>query len=232
LFFIPFWYTKKIYVNPEGPMGEPDVIGAAETIRDVFGRMDWHGRDLVALIGGGHTFGKAHGASTRSNGVPPNECPFASWDGPIGTEAITSGFEGPWTSDPTRWDNHYFKYLVDYEWEPLKGPGGHFQWRIITNNDNSSNVPKAPTADPSEHGKKQNIMMLTTDVALKFDDEYRQYVYEFAANETLFKETFAKAWYKLVTRDIGPVSRCAGMVRFLFTFLSHFSLLMYPIFCY
>lgn len=85
-----------IYVNPEGPMGEPDPVGAAETIRDVFGRMDWSGRELVALIGGGHTFGKAHGASTNPNGEAPNKCPFAPWNGPSGINAITSGFEGAW----------------------------------------------------------------------------------------------------------------------------------------
>jgi catalase-peroxidase len=209
----------KIYVNPEGPMGEPDVAGAADTIRDVFGRMDWHGRELVALIGGGHTFGKAHGASTQSNGIPPNKCPYGvqSWDGPVGVNAITSGFEGPWTSTPLQWDNHYFQYLVNYEWEPIKGPGGHFQWQINTDNSNTTtmDIPKAPSADPSQehdHSKKQNVMMLTTDIALKHDEEYRQYVAEFANNESAFKEAFAKAWYKLVTRDVGPISRCAGTV--------------------
>jgi catalase-peroxidase len=216
-----FILKKKIYVNPEGPMGVPDVAGAAYTIRDVFGRMDWHGRDLVALIGGGHTFGKAHGASTQSNGIPPNKCPYGtnSWDGPVGVDAITSGFEGPWTSTPLKWDNHYFKYLVDYEWEAIKGSGGHFQWQIVTDS-NSTSTPKAPSADPSQQhdNNKQNVMMLTTDIALKHDDEYRHYVTEFAMNETAFKETFAKAWYKLVTRDIGPISRCAGKVRSLLKF--------------
>jgi catalase-peroxidase len=193
-------------------MGIADVSGAAETVREVFGRMDWRGRELVALIGGGHTFGKAHGASTKSNGVPPNVCPYASWDGPIGTEAITSGFEGPWTDNPVQWGNDYFKYLLEFEWEPVTGPGGHVQWQIIANATNSS-IPQAPSANPAEQDKKQNVMMLTTDIALKFDAEYLQYVTEFANNETAFKEAFAKAWYKLVTRDIGPISRCAGPVR-------------------
>jgi catalase-peroxidase len=195
-----------IYVNPEGPMGEPDLAGAAATIRDVFGRMDWEGREVVALIGGGHTFGKTHGASMESNGEPPNKCPFASWDGPVGVDAITSGLEGPWTSEPTKWDNNYFKYLVDLEWEPVKGPGGKWQWRV-----NDGNGPQAPVADPHSNAT-QDVMMLTTDVALVMDPEYRVYVEEFASDEKALKEAFGKAWYKLVTRDRGPVSRCAGLV--------------------
>lgn len=90
-------------------MGEPDLAGAAATVRDVFGRMDWKGRELVALIGGGHTFGKTHGASTASPGKTPAECPFAPWAGETGMKAVTSGFEGPWTSEPTKWDNKYFQ---------------------------------------------------------------------------------------------------------------------------
>jgi catalase-peroxidase len=188
-------------------MGEPDLAGAAYSIRDVFGRMDWNGRELVALIGGGHTFGKAHGASNASNGEPPNICPFASWDGPTGTDAITSGIEGPWTSEPTQWDNKYFQYLLDYEWEPTIGPGGKWQFKV-----KGEDGPTAPTADPNNVTARQNIMMLTTDVALKFDPEYRMYVEEFATNETAFANAFAKAWYKLVTRDMGPSTRCAGNV--------------------
>jgi len=193
-----------IYVNPEGPMGIPDPQGAADTIRDVFGRMEWHGRELVALIGGGHTFGKAHGATKESPGKPPSECPFAPWAGATGMNAVTSGFEGPWTSAPTKWDNKYFQYLVDYEWEPWEGPGGHYQWRV-----KGGNGPQAPVADPAS-AAVQDVMMLTTDVALVTDDEYKEYVKEFAQNETAFREAFALAWYKLVTRDVGPVTRCVG----------------------
>ena len=188
-------------------MGEPDLAGAAATVRDVFGRMDWEGREVVALIGGGHTFGKAHGASEASNGDPPNKCPFAPWDGPVGVDAITSGFEGPWTSEPTEWDNKYFKYLVDFEWEPVKGPGGHWQWKVV-----GDSGPKAPVADPSSD-ELQDVMMLTTDVALSKDPEYSVYVEEFVNDEEALTEAFGKAWYKLVTRDMGPVTRCAGKVR-------------------
>ena len=193
-----------IYVNPEGPMGEPDPQGAADTVRDVFGRMDWEGRELVALIGGGHTFGKTHGATTKSPGKLPSECPFAPWAGAKGMDSVTSGFEGAWTSDPTKWDNDYFNYLVDYEWESWVGPGGHHQWRV-----KGGDGPQAPAADPTSVAK-QDIMMLTTDVALKTDPEYKHYVEEFAQNETAFKDAFADAWYKLVTRDVGPATRCAG----------------------
>jgi catalase-peroxidase len=185
-------------------MGEPDVAGAAATIRDVFGRMDWKGRELVALIGGGHTFGKAHGASTASPGDPPNKCPFAPWNGNTGMEAVTSGFEGAWTENPIQWDNKYFQYLVNFEWEPIVGPGGHHQWRV-----KGGNGPKSPVADPSLN-QTQDVMMLTTDVALMFDPEYQVYVREFASNLTALSEAFAKAWYKLVTRDVGPVERCLG----------------------
>ena len=185
-------------------MGEPDVAGAAATIRDVFGRMDWHGRELVALIGGGHTFGKAHGASTASPGEPPNKCPFAPWNGNTGMAAVTSGFEGPWTENPIQWDNKYFQYLVEFEWEAIMGPGGHHQWRV-----KGGGGPKAPAADPSSN-QTQEVMMLTTDVALMFDPEYQVYVREFASNLTALSEAFASAWYKLVTRDAGPVERCVG----------------------
>lgn len=193
-----------IYVNPEGPMGEPDPSGAADTIRDVFGRMDWHGRELVALIGGGHTVGKAHGATKSSPGEKPSACPFAPWAGAVGMDAVTSGIEGPWTSEPTKFDNKYFQYLVDFEWEPIEGPGGKHQWQV-----KGEDGPQAPAADPASVGK-QNVMMLTTDIALMTDGEYRLYVKEFARNETAFFEAFESAWYKLVTRDVGPVTRCVG----------------------
>ena len=187
-----------------GPMGEPDVMGAADTIRDVFGRMDWEGRELVALIGGGHSVGKAHGATTASPGKTPAECPFAPYAGKTGMEAVTSGMEGPWTSEPAKWDNKYFQYLVNFEWEPIIGPGGHHQWRV-----KGGNGPKAPAADLTLN-QTQDVMMLTTDVALMADPEYQVYVEEFAADEDAMSEAFANAWYKLVTRDVGPVERCVG----------------------
>ena len=187
-----------------GPMGVPDVMGAAETVRDVFGRMDWKGRELVALIGGGHSVGKAHGATTASPGKTPGECPFAPYVGGTGMQAVTSGMEGPWTSEPAKWDNKYFQYLVDFEWEATTSPAGHHQWRV-----KGGNGPKAPVADPSLN-ETQDVMMLTTDVALMADPEYKQYVQEFAADEDALADAFSKAWYKLVTRDVGPVERCVG----------------------
>ena len=119
-------------------------------------------------------------------------------------DAVTSGFEGPWTKHPTKWDNDYFKYLMEFEWEAWQGPGGHYQWRV-----KGDNGPQAPAADPASVAM-QDIMMLTTDIALITDDEYKEYVKEFAQNATAFAETFAYAWYKLVTRDVGPVTRCVG----------------------
>lgn len=146
----------------------------------------------------------AHGATKASPGKPPDECPFASWAGAKGMNAVTSGFEGPWTSHPTRWDNDYFKYLIDFEWEPWQGPGGHYQWRV-----KGGNGPMAHAADPASVAM-QDVMMLTTDIALITDAEYKGYVKEFAQNETAFSEAFSRAWYKLVTRDMGPVARCMG----------------------
>jgi catalase-peroxidase len=193
-----------IYVNPEGPMGQPDPHGAAETVRDVFGRMDWKGKELVALIGGGHAFGKAHGATTNSPGDPPDTCPYAPWAGATGTLAVTSGFEGAWTAHPTKWDNDYFKYLDEFDFEPIVGPGGHHQWRV-----KRGGGPQSPSADPTSK-KKHDIMMLTTDVALATDEEYKQYVHEFAKDIKALEKQFAYVWYKLVTRDVGPASRCLG----------------------
>lgn len=119
-------------------------------------------------------------------------------------DAVTSGFEGPWTENPTKFDNKYFQYLVDFDWEAIEGPGGHYQWRVV-----GGNGPQAPAADPNSVAK-QDVMMLTTDIALTVDEEYQEYVKEFAQNETAFSDAFASAWYKLVTRDVGPVTRCVG----------------------
>ena len=118
-------------------MGVPDPQGAADTIRDVFGRMDMDDRENVALIGGGHTFGKCHGASTDDPGPKPFECPANPWPGNFGSgmgmDTVTSGFEGAWTANPIQWDNSYFTNLLNYEWESWKGPGGHYQWRVKGN---------------------------------------------------------------------------------------------------
>jgi catalase-peroxidase len=198
-----------IYVNPEGPMGVPDPQGAADTIRDVFGRMGMDDRENVALIGGGHTFGKCHGAGPGGPGPSPLECPENPYPGMFGTgkgnDAVTSGLEGPWTANPTKWDNSYFRNLVDYEWEKHKGPGGAWQWRV-----KGGKGPKAPAAHAGGPSDTQDVMMLTTDIALSVDPEYRKYVDEFANDEKAFADAFASVWYKLVNRDMGPHSRMVG----------------------
>jgi catalase-peroxidase len=195
-----------IYVNPAGPMGVPDPQGAADTIRDVFGRMGMTDRENVALIGGGHTFGKCHGAGPEGPGPSPKECPMRPYPGLHGTgkgnDTVTSGFEGPWTTHPTQWDNEYFQNLLKYRWELHTGPGGNWQWRV-----KGGLGPNAPLA----HGQgEQEIMMLTTDIALVTDPEYRKYVEEFAADEAAFSQAFAEVWYKLMNRDMGPHARLLG----------------------
>ena len=157
-------------------------------------------------IGGGHTFGKSHGAGPDGPGPSPKECPENPYPGTKGcgkgNDTITSGIEGPWTANPTEWDNAYFKYLLEYQWEPHRGPGGAWQWRV-----KSGNSPKAPMA----HGEgEQDVMMMTTDIALATDPKYRKYVKEFANDKKAFADEFARVWYKLVNRDLGPHSRLVG----------------------
>jgi len=196
-----------IYVNPEGPMGVPKPEGSAPQIRDTFARMGMDDRETVALIGGGHSFGKAHGACPNGPGASPREDPSNPWPGKCGSgkgkDTFTSGFEGPWTSNPVGWDNAYFRNLLAYGWEVEMGPGGHHQWKV----NSSFSSPVAAAA----HGSGiQNIMMLTSDIALLRDHHYLEIVREFAGDLKAFENAFASAWYKLTTRDMGPVSRCLG----------------------
>ncbi|GAB5364599.1 hypothetical protein AAMO2058_000983600 [Amorphochlora amoebiformis] len=196
-----------IYLNPEGPLGEPDPRRSALEVRDAFARMAMNDSETVALIGGGHAFGKTHGACPKGAGPSPKEDPENPWPGLCGTgkgkDAFTSGFEGPWTAEPTKWDYSYFLNLIDYEWEVHVGPGGHWQWRV-----KGGDGPVAPGA----FGGSQDVMLLTSDVSLKFDPAgiYQRIIREFATNPASFDHAFKHAWYKLTTRDMGPVTRCLG----------------------
>ncbi|PSQ51322.1 catalase/peroxidase HPI [Halobacteriales archaeon SW_8_65_20] len=203
-----------IYVNPEGPEAQPEPEWSAERIRQTFSRMAMNDEETAALIAGGHTFGKVHGADDPETlGPEPEAAPMESqgfgWesedaDGPIkGSEMTTSGIEGPWTQSPTDWDMSYLDNLLDYEWEPHKGPGGAWQWRPTDESLEGS-------AESAHDEGDVTPMMLTTDVALKRDDDYREVVEEFQDNPMKFGISFAKAWYKLTHRDMGPPTRFLG----------------------
>lgn len=195
-----------IYVNPGGPMGVPSPGNSSLDIRDVFGRMNMNDTETVALIGGGHSFGKSHGACPAGAGKPPKEDPINPWPGRCGKgkgkDTFTSGYELVWTTNPTQWDNEFFKNLLTFEWRLFKGPGTKFQWTVKANN-----TPFAPSIDGKS---KQSIGMLTTDLALIHDKKYLNIVKRFARDQDAFDEAFAHAWYKLTTRDMGPVTRCIG----------------------
>ena len=203
-----------IYVNPEGPAnpqtGEPQPVPSlsAPDVRDTFGRMGMNDSETVALIGGGHAFGKTHGACPAGAGAPPKDDPANPWPGlcgsGVGVDTYTSGFEGPWVPTPTTWSNSYFHMLLDYNWEVWVGPGNHSQWRV-TGTD-------SPTAPGVEGGAREPIMMMTSDISLLNDPEnsYQQYVQQFHDDEPAFDAAFAAAWYKLTARDMGPHARCVG----------------------
>ncbi|RDI71404.1 catalase/peroxidase HPI [Halopelagius longus] len=203
-----------IYVNPEGPNGNPDPMASAENIRASFGQMAMNDEETAALIAGGHTFGKVHGAADADvhMGPEPEAAPIeqqglgwkSSHGSGKGSDAITSGIEGPWNATPTQWDMGYLDNLLDHEWEPERGPGGAWQW---TTTDDSLDGVAPGTEDPSE---KEDVMMLTTDIALKRDPEYREIIERFQENPAEFQDAFAKAWYKLIHRDLGPPSRFLG----------------------
>ncbi len=203
-----------IYVNPEGPGGKPDPLAAAGHIRETFGRMAMNDEETVALIAGGHTFGKAHGAANAAEYCGPEpeaaslEEQGLGWTNRFGAgkgpDAITSGLEGAWTSNPIKWDNGYFENLFGHEWELTKSPAGAFQW-TPKNGAAQGTVPDAH--DPS---KRHAPIMFTTDLALRMDPVYGPIAKRFHENPDQFAEAFAKAWYKLTHRDMGPVSRLLG----------------------
>ncbi|MDZ7743726.1 MAG: catalase/peroxidase HPI [Bacteroidota bacterium] len=202
-----------IYVNPEGPNGEPDPAKSAKYIRQSFKRMAMNDYETVALIAGGHTFGKVHGAAPEEhNGPDPEDAPMEQmglgWKNSYGTgkgaDTITSGLEGAWTNKPTQWDMGFFENLFDYEWELTKSPAGKYQW---TPKDEAA---KEKVPDAHIPGKKNAPMMLTTDLALKADPEYEKISRHFYENPDEFADAFARAWFKLVHRDMGPKSRYLG----------------------
>ncbi|MFB6120454.1 MAG: catalase/peroxidase HPI [Halobacteriaceae archaeon] len=202
-----------IYVNPEGPYGEPDLEGSAKNIREEFDRMAMDDEETVALIAGGHTFGKVHGADDETEvGPEPEAAPIEEqglgWDHDFEKAGmITSGIEGPWTSAPTQWDTGYVDNLLEYEWEPHKGPGGAWQWRPADEAARDQ-IEKAP--DAQDFDESEEPMMLTTDVALKRDPDYREILERFREDPREFGQAFAKAWYKLLHRDMGPPERLLG----------------------
>jgi catalase-peroxidase len=203
-----------IYVNPEGPDGKPDPLASARDIRETFGRMAMNDEETFALIAGGHTFGKGHGAYDPSKyvGPEPEGAPIEQqglgWKNSagsgVGVDAISSGLEGAWTTQPIKWDNEYLDNLLGYEWELGKGSGGAWQW-YPKNGAGAGLIPDAHDAT-----KKHSPMMFTSDLALRFDPAYYEIAKRFHANPDQFADAFARAWYKLTHRDMGPVVRYLG----------------------
>ena len=202
-----------IYVNPEGPGGKPDIEGSARDIRETFARMAMDDAETVALTAGGHTFGKCHGAGDANLvGADPEGADIAfqglGWGSGYktgkGGDTITSGLEGAWTTTPTQWDMNYFEMLLDHEYELVKSPAGAHQWQPIVDSDDEL----APDAhDPS---RRVPTMMTTADMAMKVDPEYREIAERFRDNPDEFADAFARAWFKLTHRDMGPKSRYLG----------------------
>ena len=200
-----------IYVNPEGPNSNPDPVGSAHDIRETFGRMAMNDEETVALIAGGHTFGKTHGAGDPSFiGVEPEgsviEDQGLGWRSKHGTghgaDAITAGLEVIWSQTPTKWSNHYFENLFKFEWELTKSPAGAHQWQ-------AKNAP-ADIPDPFDPAKKRLPTMLTSDLALRMDPAYEKISRRFLENPDQFADAFARAWFKLTHRDMGPIQRYVG----------------------
>ncbi|MBO6606749.1 catalase/peroxidase HPI [Psychroserpens sp.] len=202
-----------IYVNPEGPNGEPDPLKSAHDIKITFGRMAMNDEETVALVAGGHTFGKAHGAADAEKyvGAEPHGASIeemsTGWKNTFGTgvleDAITSGIEGAWTPNPTRWDADYFDVLLNYDWELTKSPAGAHQWTPTAD----SNARMAPRAGGEG---QQALMMTTADMALKMDPTYREISERFHKDHKAFEDAFARAWFKLTHRDMGPIHRYLG----------------------
>lgn len=203
-----------IYVNPEGPNSQPDPLGSARDIRETFGRMAMNDEETVALIAGGHSFGKTHGAADPGEyvGVEPAsagiELQSQGWINKFGTgnagDTITSGLEGAWTTTPTKWSNNYFENLFGYEWELTKSPAGAFQWKP-KDGAGAGLVPDAHDAN-----KKHAPFMLTSDIAMRADPAYEAVSRRFYNNPAEFADAFARAWFKLTHRDMGPISRYLG----------------------
>ena len=203
-----------IYVNPEGPNGNPDPLKSAIDIRETFGRMAMNDEETVALVAGGHTFGKAHGAADPGKyvGREPAAAPIAEqglgWKNSFGTghgdDTITSGIEGAWTPNPTQWDKDYFEVLLTYDWELTKSPAGANQWTPTA----ASNARRAPKA--GDASQTQALMMTTADMALKMDPIYAAISKRFHENHDAFADAFARAWFKLTHRDMGPIALYLG----------------------
>ncbi len=203
-----------IYVNPEGPNGVSDPLASARDIRETFARMAMNDEETVALIAGGHTFGKTHGAADPDEhvGAEPEGAPLEQqglgWQNSYGTgkgrDAITSGLEVTWTSTPTRWSNQFFENLFAHEWELVKSPAGANQWQPV-NGAGAGTVP-----DPEDGSLTRPPTMLTTDLALRFDPVYEEISRRFLANPDQFADAFARAWFKLTHRDMGPIQRYLG----------------------
>ena len=201
-----------IYVNPEGPNGEPSVLASARDIRETFARMAMNDEETVALIAGGHTFGKAHGAGDAAHvGAEPEGASLeeqgfgwtSSFKSGKGGDTISSGLEGAWTNTPTQWDNSYFNILFAYDWDMVRSPAGAIQW--VPTDPSAANVPDAHDSD-----KKYLPIMFTSDLALRMDPEYGKISRRFHKNPEEFADAFARAWYKLTHRDMGPFSRSLG----------------------
>ena len=203
-----------IYVNPEGPNGNPDPVQSALDIRETFGRMAMNDVETAALAVGGHTFGKVHGAADPDKyvGAEPEGAPIEQmglgWKNSYGTghgaDAITSGLEGTWTPTPTKWDNTFLETLYGYEWEVHKGPGGAWQWRPK----DGAGADLVP--DPADPNKRHQPMMLTSDLAMRVDPIYEKITRRWLEHPEELAEEFQKAWFKLTHRDMGPVSRYLG----------------------